>query len=636
MAILCAGLVTLARPGVHGVNSVLMRIGRLVIILAVLMPPIVEAGEPFPAKELIAISKGYHIPMPPVSARLVLAHTESWSMVGNKSTSRDPAIYSPAFLLEEKPDGGILILRGTEREWIEPQHGNEPCWRPFSDKVRKPVLGGYLSEFNRISAFVCAVQLAARGDDTTAERIWRRVEVSEWLRDADSNENARPDLKNPRLLLAKAVYLHLKNRVLDAPQDWPEIYHRLKTLLEDFPSLKTDPGRTAMLQGLAAALEAKPAPTNSTEALLIDWSRRPRDRKDPNHMQERNSGAGPRGQIILRGADAVPDLIQALNDRRITTHEFPAFMNAPSRVRHLGELAQELLEDITGVEGKPPSEPVDASPFRAWLEKSREMGEEQMLVHSVFTRAEGKITEVNEAPAMILAQKYPRSLPSLCEEFSRDAKPDAQPFALAKAVASSRLPKATKLDVLARFAMRGSLVHKRAVLQCLAPLDPHKCSEILLPIIEHLPADSKVPYWTCPEAAVTHCVMLLENDEIWRAYLNAAKRSSVGLRMEMMNPMDYAYIGETNRARRLAFLAAFLGDETLRQIPKDEENSKYSGPCAAFTIQRIAVGDFVAEEIACVLNLPDRPDEFWTPAQWTALRQKVERRLAEEKLPRLK
>jgi hypothetical protein len=612
-----------------------MRIGRLVAVLALLMPRIVAAAEPFPAKDLIDASKRYHLPMPPVGARLVLAHTESWSVLGNESTSRDPAIYSPAFLLEEKADGNILILRGTQQEWIEHQHDNEPRWRPFSDKVMKPVLGGYISEFNRVSAFVCAVQLAARGETATAERLWRKIETSEWLSDADPHENVRAELKNPRLLLAKAISWNLKNRVLDTPNDWPEIYNRLKDLLDGFPSLKAEPRCMGVLEGLAAALEARPAPTNSTEALLVDWSRIPRDRKDPSRVQDSSSGNRPRAQIVLRGAEAVPDLIQLLNDRRITTHEFPAFMNAPSRVRLLGELAQELLEDITGVKGKSPWEHADPSEFRAWLEKSRQTGEEQMLVHSVFTRAEGKITEVNEAPAMILAQKFPKSLPSLCEEFSRDAKPEAQPFALAEALAGSGLPKATKVEALAGFARRGSLEHKRAVLQCLAPLDPQECSEILLPIIENLPTDSTGAYWTCPEAALTHCVMLLENDGIWRAYLVAAKRSSVGLRMEMMNPMDYTYIGQTNRTRRLAFLAAFLSDQTKREIPKDEEHSKYSGPCAAFTIKRIAVRDFVAEEIGCILNLPGRPDEFWTPAQWTAFRDTVERRLADEKLPTL-
>ncbi len=606
-----------------------------VLVFLLLMPFAATAADPFPAKDLIDTARRHHLLMPPTAAQLVLAHTESWSVLGTESTSRDPAIYSPAFLLEERSNGIIHILRGTEEEWLEHQHGNEPRWRPFSDKMTKPVLGGHISEFSRISAFVCAVQLAARGEDSQAELIWRKVAASEWLSDADPHESVRQDLRNPRLLLAKAIFRQLRNRVLESPGEWPQIYDRMRALLEDFPALKADQRYLAVSQGLAVALEAKPAPKNSTEALLVEWSRIPRDRKDPNRMREQSSDQGPKGQIILRGADAVPDLIQLVNDKRITTHEVPAFMKASSRVRLLGELAQELLEEITGIKGKSPREHADISEFRAWLEKSRQGGEEQALIRAVFTREQGKIIAVNDGPAKILAQKWPQSLPSLCEEFSRDAKPETQPFGLVEAVAASQLSIERRVEVLAGFADRGSLGHKRAVLQCLAQLDPQKCSEILLPIIQNLPADSIGPYWTCPEAALTHCVMLLENDDVWRAYLQAAKRSRVGLRMEMMNSMDYSYIGQTNRSRRLAFLAGFLEDETVREIPKNEEHSKFSGPCAAFKIKRIAVRDFAADKIACILSLSNHADEFWTAAQWTALREKVERRLAEEKLPAL-
>ena len=103
----------------------------------------------------------------------------------------------------------------------------------------------------------------------------------------------------------------------------------------------------------------------------------------------------------------------------------------------------------------------------------------------------------------------------------------------------------------------------------------------------------------------------------------------------MMNPMDYSYIGQTNRSRRLAFVASFLNDESLGELPKDTENSKFSGPCAAFKFKKITVRDFAALEIASILNLSDDPDDFWTPHQWRDLRESVQRKLALEKLPSL-
>jgi hypothetical protein len=67
-------------------------------------------------KELIAIAKRYEIPMPPKQAKLILAHTGWTTLLGNSSTSRDPGIYSPAFLLEKGKDGSVKVMRGAVTE----------------------------------------------------------------------------------------------------------------------------------------------------------------------------------------------------------------------------------------------------------------------------------------------------------------------------------------------------------------------------------------------------------------------------------------------------------------------------------------------------------------------------------------
>jgi hypothetical protein len=171
------------------------------------------------------------------------------------------------------------------------------------------------------------------------------------------------------------------------------------------------------------------------------------------------------------------------------------------------------------------------------------------------------------------------------------------------------------------------------VLQNLAKVDDKACIQLLAPLLDEMPKDSSGPYWTCPEAGFTHVVMQVEDDEAWRKYVRAAKRSSVGLRMEMMNPLCYTYIGEKNRERRLAFAAVFLVDTTLRDMASDK--TKFEGPCAAFTIPKITVRDFAAMKIAEILGLEESPDEFWTSNQWEALRKKVSAKLAAEKLPKL-
>jgi hypothetical protein len=581
---------------------------------------------------LTNIASRYKLPMPPANARLVLAHTETWSVLGQSSTSRDPGIYSPAFLLEDKTNR-IFVLRGAERQTLEARP-NEPSWRPFSTALVEPKLGGHVVSFDRLSAFICSVQLAVRGDQSTAQVVWQRFSSSEWWSDGQPFDAVSQQEKNPSLLLGRCVFNHLRNQILTQPTNWTGIRTQMAALFAEFPVLK-NPQRDEVFDRLTAAVETKAPPPDSIEALLLDWSRRPSKMRHLGLFQEEceSEADAPARTIVLRGASAVPDLIALLNDRRITVHEVPAIMNASARIRSVGELAGLLLEEITGVHPSSPWGNPDAAAFQSWLEKRNDMGEEEALAESVFSRVGGKITGVNETPARTLAQKFPERLLALCDKFSKNATAEAQPFSLAEAVASARLSKEIRVKSLSEFAKRGSLEHKRCVLQNLAKVDDKACAQLLAPLLDEMPKDSSGPYWTCPEAGFTHVVMQVEDEEVWRKYVRAAKRSSVGLRMEMMNPLCYTHIGEKNRNRRLAFAAAFLDDTTLRD--KASDKTKFEGPCAAFTIPKITVRDFAAMKIAEILGLEESPDEFWTSKQWEGLRNKVSAKLATEKLPKL-
>jgi hypothetical protein len=299
----------------------------------------------------------------------------------------------------------------------------------------------------------------------------------------------------------------------------------------------------------------------------------------------------------------------------------------------LGELARLLVREIAGDPESFPRFGDDTAAIMAWWKEARTRDEAAALQEGVFRRDRKKITGVNEAPVRIMAEKFPENLPALCEEFAKHAAFDAQPFALARAIAESKLPRERRVQILSKFAERGSLEHKRCVLQSLAKLDQQACSALLLPLLGRIPAEATGPYWTCPEARFTHVIVEIEDDKVWQAYLRAAKRSSIGLRMEMMNPLDYDYMGNKNLARRLAFLAAFLEDKVERK--RSGEKGKFQGPCAGFTIPRLAVRDFAALKLASLLGMKEEPDEFWTEDQWSELRQNVAEHLKDRDLPRL-
>lgn len=306
-------------------------------------------------------------------------------------------------------------------------------------------------------------------------------------------------------------------------------------------------------------------------------------------------------------------------------------MNAPARISHVGELATLLLEAITGLKGSNPWEPPQAAAFQAWFATQGAKSETERLADTVFILENGKITAINEVSLCLLTQKQPERLASLCDEYSRNAQNDDRTFSLTSAVATSSLSQETKVSILSHFAEGGSLARKRIALQTLATIDAKKCVALLLPTLATLPKDCTGPYWISPEAAFTHVVMELENDDAWRGLLTCAKRSSVGLRMELMEPLNCNSIGKSSRSRRIAFLAAFLDDKSERDLASD--TVRFGGPCAAFTIPKITVQNFTAEQLASILGFPESPDEFWSSAQWAHLRKKVRNQLLIEKVP---
>ena len=608
------------------------RTGLLIVATLVVATGHTDA-KPLDAKPLVEIAKRHHLPMPPDDARLVLAHTESWRGLGSSSTSRDPGIYSPAYLLKEEANGNINILRGAERETLQARNNREPLWRPFSTAEVTPQLGGHVSDFARLSAFVCAVQTAARGDTDTAQAIWLRFSAAEWWSDCQVDEDIPGQLRNQHVLLGRCIFDHLRNALLEAGVDRNDIHVRMTALLKDFPKLNTGLRRT-LFEDLTTTINALPPKTGSVEALLLDWASRPSTMRHLGMYSDHTQTAdAPAREIIARGLDAVPELIALLNDRRVTAHEQPAFMRAPARIKRVGELARQIVRQIAGDQAAFPRYGDDTAAIVAWWEKARTRDEAAALLEGVFRRDGEKIIGVNEGPVRIVASKFAEKLPALCDEFAAHATPDAQPYALAEALAESNLPREGRVQQLSKFAERGSLEHKRCVLQNLAKLDQQACSALLLPILGQLPSDATGPYWTSPEPGFTHVVVQLEDDKVWRAYLGAAKRSSVGLRMEMINPMDYCYIGKKNLARRLAFLSAFLDDNAVREM--SGEKGQFEGPCAGFTIPRLAVRDLAAMKLASLLGMKETPDEFWTNDQWADLRRKVKEQLKDQKLPEL-
>ena len=76
--------------------------GMKTLLLAILLfaPALDATGAKSPDwGELVTVGKRHGMPFPPAEAELALVHTETWTVLGNRSNARDPAFYAPGFIL---------------------------------------------------------------------------------------------------------------------------------------------------------------------------------------------------------------------------------------------------------------------------------------------------------------------------------------------------------------------------------------------------------------------------------------------------------------------------------------------------------------------------------------------------------
>lgn len=572
---------------------------------------------------LVELGKRHGMPFPNAFAKLALVHSESWTVVGNKSHPHDPAIYVPGWVLEERKDGSLRALIGLHEKPLQPRERREPLWREFSMEETPLRIGVHVAEFDGISTFAVAVQCAARGDRRRADLLWERFAKSEDISDGFGVMRYGVDRVQPDHLLAAMLFDMQELKVADTQADPASVLGRMTALMEEFPSLG-DERRKELAARLKETVDAKPAEANSVEALLIAWGR------PVLEGEERDDK--PKSAIMRRGFDAIPELLRLQSDRRLTSQRYSAFMKRPSSPKPLGDLARdilaELLPDAEGLRTGYDS-PVDGDFDKAWQRVKKEGERAYYLRQAWMGGRDGKI-EFREGALCVLAAKAPDELAGLVAKFDKEAKDDSTCWELVSAIADSEMPPARKTDLLLDLANKGGIGRRRSAIQVLAGINHEAARVPARALVRMLPKDAPGEYWTSEIADVSHVVLAVDDDEVWNTFLTKARQAAVGLRLEWMNPFDYLYVGDHLKSRRLAFLAAFLDDETLRD---DRRNAKkYEGPCAAFTFPKITVRDFAAMQIASILKIDplDPPDATWTKEQWAGLRVKVKERLRTE------
>src|SRR5262249_48037809 len=275
----------------------------------------------------------------------------------------------------------------------------------------------------------------------------------------------------------------------ESDTDWPAITRQLKILLASDPRLDSAANRS-LLNSLDATLVPGKAKPGSIEAMIDDLVQ---VRKTPAPFQ--CTVTDPKQLRVLQlGFDAVPHLIEHLDDQRLT-------LSGDT----VGRLAAEMVQGLAGSQfSKDLDDPEHdwtawKADARAWWEKAKNTKEESYLLTGVLPSHSGRqsLQWPNGYMLAVIQKKYPRHLTKLYRD-ALDKYPRMVTSPLAEAVTQSSLPKDTKLELLLSAASNKDAERRYTALCEIRSLAPRRFRESLIANLERMPKSRRSPIGIVP------------------------------------------------------------------------------------------------------------------------------------------
>jgi hypothetical protein len=377
-----------------------------------------------------------------------------------------------------------------------------------------------------------------------------------------------PDERTCMTQLRQTAWNYWERQIDQEGSDWLAIAGRLKRLLAADESFDTRANRE-LIADLAVSTRRETKP-GSVEAMIEDLleEREYRLSRFPWGTTEKRT---PYQRLARLGFRAVPALIEALDDRRLTRavdYGGDGVVNFDCPRLRIQDLASALLEDVSGsaakdglwrrgpvaIAGETVSrnqpEPLTRAEARKWWAKARAIGEEEYVARRAIPRSGSH----NNYHLAILAERYPRRLPAVYRRFLKDREEHHQSWTFAEAVASSRLTIEEKGKLLAEGASHKNLLYRRDALRHLCDVDRAAARKKLVETFLSFPLEyGKDLHWPKGdpwEAQFAYLVGGFDDDLVWKAFEQAVRRASPRLRQQMLSALEEGERDEWKQADR--------------------------------------------------------------------------------------
>jgi hypothetical protein len=628
-------------------------LGLVLLFLAIACLSL-QATEPVPTlDELLKLYEKYELPMPPMDAKFVryeLGH-EGFDIEGR----RVQGFQTFAFLISPR----------TRTKEAVAFDGN------FIDEIMLPTFGMWEIKPKVSSLFllktwqpqdlIVAVQAHKLGHRELADYLYtrsRKIRFNELnMQDPETGIEIkeRPDRQ------IRDVAWHYWSKQMTMPNsDRHRVLKKLKELIADGQTVDEDdiPSIRAYFQSVELALVPGKGKPGTPEALidgLVEYS--------GNFSLLPNDDPRVR-EIADRGFDAVPALLEHIDDPRLTRAEAHSGLSFnPARLT-VGDLCGKILQNLgagdipTDVEKekreqadrgriydriekrtgqsvgklgamytKPSIATVSRKDAKAWWEKVQKTGEKQHALTHIFlpSTIKGVDRTTHEFPLAIVRAKYPSGLAALYRK-ALDESADKLHSDIAQAVAESSLPVNEKRAIL-EFGLQHKDCKKRnAAFEQLAKVDRQAFEEKLLSLLEKNPSQNPDEDWKCLGRLPVRFALQAPTPKILKALEKAVARAPADLRLELINAISeegYDFqVEDKHRLIRVALLSHFLDDATI--CPKAKEGESHSDGIGK-EYDWIEVRNYVAIELAAHYRVHVENDSKRRPEEWKVIRERLKR-----------
>jgi hypothetical protein len=570
-------------------------------------------AEPKTVEQLYAMYTRYGLWLPPKDAKLV--RWEEKRVWSGSAGLREELEHHIGLLIREKTKNASALVRW--RGYDVPEH------RDSRLKVVRPTVAALGDKIDLRCTGLLELAASAHhlGWNELAEECFKRLKEKgndvRYLGFSVEGDEASP----LQTIIRNQAWSHHYHLLTEPDAKPSHSYSMLKRIYDDDKRYREE-FTTELLADLKKTLEFKKRDKGIERWIDELCELEVTDRRQPQ------SGDKPTAydQLCMAGFDAVPALIEHLNDTRRTRGGKGQGINNGIwiEVERVGTVCEQILKQLSAGRYSPEDEtsPEDRVKLaKRWFERAKTIGEESWITE----RLKDSDRWSQEIFLRVLAAKYPRQFLSL---YAAELRNQTRDFRfLVAALAHAKLTREQKLDWLVETALQPENRVAVEALEVLYRFDKACFERMLARHFENREREVRKRSGGDDIVQEFNLLNSVDDAQCWDAVKRNSWKFSAMTRIDLVREMIHDNCWPKLHTTARAELLNSLWEE--RGIRTYHEAAEHGMLYAFYHYPQLAVRDAVTLAVADYLDIeiPWKPDR--SAAEWDALRKKVQAAFAE-------